>query len=116
LSTGFEIYLKNFQILEKENFENKTMKEVLLSFSVIKNTNKLLEEDNRFASIDTIRLLLAFGLGALQIYNYTPLALALKRYSNSVPKHMLYYNRYFFARTPGLWIDPFMLTVYVLND
>jgi hypothetical protein len=109
LSTSYELYIRNFRSNEK-NSNNKKSEQVLLSFSMISNTNKLLETSNRFASIDTIKLIFAIKVMAFHVLLYTPSSRALKRYTNSLPFHILSYGRYFILRTPGLSVEPFMLS------
>ncbi len=110
LSTSYELYIRNSRLDEK-NVDNRKSRQILLSFSIISNTNKLLETSNRFTSIDTIKLIFAIKVMAYHVLLYTQMTRAMKRYNNSIPIHMLSYGRYFFARTPGLSVEPFMLSV-----
>jgi hypothetical protein len=99
----------------KENKSDCKWNQILLSFSVITNTKKLLEVNNRFAALDTLRLCLTFGVYSLQSYDFTMLLAigGLKRIAKELPFKMLSYNRYWFTRTAGVWIDGFMLNMFV---
>ena len=85
----------------------------VLSFSAIQNTNKLLRVDNRYGVLDTIRLILTFFVYALQTFHFTAgfTAQMLRSVADTVPGELANSNAYWFARTPGIWIDGFMFTL-----
>jgi len=120
LSTSYEIGIiinEKFSENKKTIGQSKTWGKFLISFSAITNTNKLLKVDNRFAVLDTMRLFLTFGVYCLQFFDFTFMfgMIGLKRITGSVPMHWLSKNRYWFAKTPGVWIDGFMFNVLVFR-
>jgi hypothetical protein len=120
LSTFYEIGIisnEKFFGNKKTIGQSKTWGKFLISFSAIANTNKLLKVDNRFAAIDTIKLFLTFGIYSLQFFDFTFMmgTVGLKRVTESVPMHWLSKNRYWFAKTPSIWIDGFMFNMLVFR-
>lgn len=85
----------------------------ILAFSAVHNTEKLFRVDNRYGVLDTVRLILTFFVYALQAFHFTAefTAQMLRSIADTVPMEMATSNAYWFARTPGLWIDGFMFTL-----
>ncbi len=90
----------NFQIPEKFSQITKGNNELLLSFSLIRNTRKLFETNKRFEALDTIRLFLIINVHIAHIYAFTTtlgIVTLKKIYSEILPK-IYTDNRYIFAR------------------
>ncbi len=105
MSTGLEILMKKFPEHKVSEQLTKT-KDLLTSFSILKNTKSLFAPNTRFAALDTIRLLLIINVHIAHAYGYTMFAgfLTLKKnFSEVLPKYFND-NTYFFIRSP-LMID-----------
>ncbi len=102
LSTSLEI-LKNqnkLQILEKFSLQTKGYNELLLSFSLIRNTRSLFTTNKRFEALDTIRLFLIINVHIAHIYGFTASIglVTLKKTITEITPKILNDNRYVFAR------------------
>jgi hypothetical protein len=101
LSTIVEILKNqyNFQILEKFSLQSKESYELLLSFSLIRNTRKLFETNKRFEALDTIRLFLIINVHIAHIYVFTASVglLTLKK-NISVTAKIFNDNKYIFVK------------------
>ncbi len=101
------------------NLENKSLekiskfKEFMVSFSLITNTRSLFEKNTRFASLDTIKLLLIINVFIVHQYLFTSLIglNTLKNIYKSVPIKLLNENKYFFVRSPQI-VDAFTTMRY----
>ena len=96
LSTSFETY----SLMKGNNEKTSKFRQLLQSFSIIASNRLLFEKNTRFASLDTIRLLLIINVYVLHIYLFTSTIgiISLKNIYNSVPKRLLFDNKYFFVR------------------
>jgi hypothetical protein len=105
LSTIVEI-LKNqynkFSLLTKGNIE------LLLSFSLLRNTRSLFTTNNRFEALDTIRLFLVINVHIGHNYTFTTKKglVTLKKIISFTSK-LLYDNRYVFIRNTPTIMDSF---------
>jgi hypothetical protein len=104
------------------NLENKSLekiskfKEFMVSFSLITNTRSLFEKNTRFASLDTIKLLLIINVFIVHQYLFTSLIglNTLKNIYKSVPIKLLNENKYFFVRSPQI-VDAIITMRYKKN-
>lgn len=117
ISTGLEIYQKRIKPKNSENFETKSTKtnNLLLSFSILRNTRSLFEPNTRFAALDTIRLLLIINVHIAHYYSFTTLlgVMSLRKiYSEIVPR-IFSYKRYILIRTP-LMVEALFTLRFVL--
>ncbi len=88
----------------------------MASFSLITNTRSLFEKNTRFASLDTIRLLLIINVFIVHQY-LLPSVIGLNTLKNiykSVPIKLLNENKYFFVRNPQI-VDAFITLRYKKN-
>lgn len=87
--------------------------QLVLSFSVIHNTGKLLGSSGDPAAasglghLSSISLLFTFGLFASQAFSFGLLVTPqlLRNWVQTVPYQMLTSDRYWFVRVPSLWVD-----------
>jgi hypothetical protein len=115
LSTVYEVFKGKNDL----NSENKSLgkiskfKEFMVSFSLITNTRSLFEKNTRFASLDTIRLLLIINVFIVHQYLFTSVVglNTLKNIYKSVPIKLLNENKYFFVRSPQI-VDAFTTMRY----
>jgi hypothetical protein len=108
LSTILEILKNqyNFQIPEKFSLISKENNELLLSFSIIRNTRSLFASNNRFEALDTIRLLLIISVHIFHIYLFiATFGLVTLKKTISVTPIFFYDNRYVFARNGQALMD-----------
>ena len=105
LSTSYELFNKYMR--KGEHKINK----VIRSFSAIQSTSKLLadNDDGKFASVNTVKLLVAIWFVSAHTYFFTAHSFVLKRFNYSVPLQLFHENRYFFVRAKQLGVDTFML-------
>jgi len=101
-STSLEILKNqyNIQIPEKFSLQSKESYELLLSFSLIRNTRSLFTANKRFEALDTIRLLLIINVHIAHIYAFTASLglLTIKKTITEITPKILNDNRYVFAR------------------
>ncbi len=118
LSTVYEVFKGKNDL----NSENKSLgkiskfKEFMVSFSLITNTRSLFEKNTRFASLDTIRLLLIINVFIVHQYLFTSVIglNTLKDIFKSVPTKLLNENKYFFVRSPQI-VDAIITMRYKKN-
>jgi len=118
LSTVYEVFKGKNDL----NSENKSIgkiskfKEFMVSFSLITNTRSLFEKNTRFASLDTIRLLLIINVFIVHQYLFTSVIglNTLKDIFKSVPTKLLNENKYFFVRSPQI-VDAIITMRYKKN-
>ena len=67
MSTGYHIYLN--RRADKQHYE-PTSSSILLSFSLLKNLTKLFQKNDKFATLDTIRLLMILHVHLEHFYQY----------------------------------------------
>ena len=100
LSTSYEIYLKRINSLTIDNNTNKLKdyKQLLTSFSIMRNTRLLLIKSGKFEALDTFRLLLIFHAFLLHQY-LLPIGntVALKNIASTTTS-IFYNNKYVFVR------------------
>jgi hypothetical protein len=98
----------NFQIPKKFSLQTKGNNELLLSFSLIRNTRSLFTANKRFEALDTIRLFLIINVHILHIFTFTTSlgAATLKNLHSEVLLKIYTDNRYVFARN-SIIIDAF---------
>jgi hypothetical protein len=111
ISSTFLEILKNqynFQIPEKFSFITKGNNELLLSFSIIRNTQSLFESNKRFEALDTMKLFLIINVHIAHIYIFTTSYgfLTLKKNISVTPK-LFYENKYVFVRNTSTIMDSF---------
>jgi hypothetical protein len=98
----------NFQIPEKFSSITKGNNELLLSFSIIRNTRSLFASNKRFEALDTVRLLLIINVHIAHIYMYTATyGLVTLKKAISVTSKLLSDNRYIFVRNTPTIMDSF---------
>jgi hypothetical protein len=108
ISTIFEIYFRKPKANHfdfKDTKDSNYLNEFLISFSIIKNTKSLFDKtDERFASIDTIRLLMIIWIFIMNSYLWTAMYgyIALKRVFTNGPYKILDEWKYFPIRLPQL--------------
>lgn len=115
LSTVYEVFKEKNDL----NSENKSLGkiskfgELMVSFSLITNTRSLFEKNTRFASLDTIRLLLIINVFIVHQYLFTTVIglNTLKNIYKSVPMKLFNENKYFFVRSPQI-VDAFLTMRY----
>ncbi len=104
MSTILEIRQKRISSL----FTSKSPigNDVMLSFSIIRNTKSLFAPNINFAALDTFRLLLILNVHIAHYYQYiaTAGAITLKKGFAEVLQKAFTDNRYVFARSP-LMVD-----------
>ncbi len=90
----------NFQLPEKFSLQSKESYELLLSFSLIRNTRSLFTTNNRFEALDTIRLFLIINVHIAHIYLFTVSIglLTIKRSITEITPKMFNDYRYVFVR------------------
>jgi hypothetical protein len=102
LSTILEILKNqcNFQIPENFPLIAKGNNELLLSFSLIRNTRSLFTINKRFEALDTIRLFLIINVHITHIYGVSTFIglLTLKKTITEITPKLFNDNRYVFAR------------------
>ena len=84
----------------------------VLSFSAIKNINKLLQYDARFGVVDTIRLVLTWFVYTVQAFIFT-IGMSfhmLRSIAHTVPGEADQ-GQYWFMHAPSTMIDGFMFTL-----
>lgn len=105
LSTAHQLYN---QCIARDG---RTQHRLLRSFSALHSTGKLLatRDNERFAAVNTVKLVVAVWFVAAHTYFFTAHSFVLKRFNNTVPLQLFYENRYFFVRAKQLGVDSFML-------
>lgn len=103
ISTAYDFYTKSSS--EKEDKEKCTLrKQILVSFSLIKNVKNLFAGENRFSSIDTIRLLVIIWIfvahSYLMVVNPHTGLPGLKRSNVGIPSQLLTDKSFFWVRSP----------------
>jgi peptidoglycan/LPS O-acetylase OafA/YrhL len=110
LSTILEILKNqcNFQIRKKFSLQTIGNNELLLSFSIIRNTRSLFASNKRFEALDTIRLFLIISVHIAHIYLFTATygLVTLKKAILNTPK-IFFDNRYVFVRNTPTIMDSF---------
>ncbi len=110
LSTILEILKNqyNFQIPENFSLITKGNNELLLSFSIIRNTRSLFTSNKRFEALDTMKLFLIINVHIAHIYLFTATygLDTLKKTFLVIPK-LFYDNRYVFVRNTQTIMDSF---------
>lgn len=95
----------------KETVELKRSlcEQLVLSFSVIHNTEKLLGSGDaaRQGPLSSLQLVLTFGLFASQAFSFGLLVTPqlLRNWVQTVPYQLLTSDKYWFVRAPSLWVD-----------
>jgi hypothetical protein len=115
LSTVYEVFKGKNDL----NSENRSLgkiskfREFMVSFSLITNTHSLFKKNTRFASLDTIRLLLIINVFIVHLYLFTSVIglNTLKNFYKSVPIKLFNENKYFFVRSPQI-VDAFLTMRY----
>jgi hypothetical protein len=112
ISSTFLEILKNqynFQIPEKFSFITKGNNELLLSFSIIRNTQSLFESNKRFEALDTMKLFLIINVHIAHIYLFTATfgLVTLKKTITEITPKLFYDNRYVFVRNTSSIMDSF---------
>jgi hypothetical protein len=89
---------------------------LMLSFSLIKNTRSLFAPNTKFAALDTLRLILIIHVHVTHFYNYASTigAINLKKLLTEVFQKMFNDSRYVFGRSP-LMIDALFTLRLVFN-
>ena len=114
MSTGYHIYLN--RRADKQHNE-PTSSSILISFSLLKNLTKLFQRNDKFASLDTIRLLMIFHVHLGHFYQFIgAFGLSAVRQQFSNVFSILYDdNSLVFARSP-LAVDVlFTLSGFLLS-
>jgi hypothetical protein len=115
LSTVYEVFKgKNDLNSEKRSLGKiSKFREFMVSFSLITNTCSLFKKNTRFASLDTIRLLLIINVFIVHQYLFTSVIglNTLKNFYKSVPIKLFNENKYFFVRSPQI-VDAFLTMRY----
>ncbi len=116
MSTILEILKNqyNFQIGEKFSSITKGNNELLLSFSIIRNTRSLFASKTTFEALDTMKLFLIINVHIAHIYTFTTSLgfLTLKK-NFSVTVKLFYDNKYIFMRNTII-IDALFTIRFVL--
>jgi hypothetical protein len=110
LSTILEILKNqyNFQIPEKFPLITKGNNELLLSFSIIRNTRSLFASNKRFEALDTMKLFLIINVHIAHIYLITAtFGLVTLKKTNLVTPKIFFDNRYVFVRNTQTLMDSF---------
>ncbi len=94
-STCLEILKNQYNFQLREKFYD-----LLLSFSLMRNTRSLFATNNRFEALDTIRLFLIINVHIAHIYVFTASMglLTIKKSITGIALKILNDNRYVFAR------------------
>ncbi len=112
ISSTFLEILKNqynFQIPENFSFISKGNNELLLSFSIIRNTQSLFVSNKRFEALDTMKLFLIINVHIAHIYLFTATfgLVTLKKTITEITPKLFYDNRYVFVRNTSSIMDSF---------
>ncbi len=110
ISTSLEVLMTKFSE-QKVSKHLKETKDILTSFSIIKNTKSLFAENTRFAALDTLRLLLIINVHISHAYGFRIAAGSItlkKNFSEVFPKYFSD-NIYFFIRSPLMLDSMFTL-------
>ena len=114
MSTGYHIYLNR---RADKLYDEPTSSSLLLSFSLFKNLTKLFQRNDKFASLDTIRLLmiLHIHLGHFYQFGATFALSAVRQQFSDVFSKVFEDNAMVFVRTP-LAVDVlFTLSGFLLS-
>ena len=100
LSTSYEIYLKRFnsQTIDSNTNKLKDYKQLLISFSIVRNTRLLFIKTSKFEALDTIRFLLIFHGFLLHEYVLAIMIIIPLKNIASTTNSILYDNKYVFIR------------------
>ncbi len=107
LSTACEVYLKQFH--DSKSFSSRHP--ILTSFSIISNTRKLSQGDDRFDSLNCMKMLMTIHVVIFHsylLYWSTPLA---KRYFSGGIYKFFVHRKYFFIRSAAFTMDSYMLSM-----
>jgi hypothetical protein len=106
-STVYEIYSKKLNNSHSENTKHR----ILTSFSIISNTRNLLRGDDRYESLNIMKLFMTIQVVIIHTYLFYWTSLFAKRIFSTGIHNILIDDKYFFMRSAPFFMDSFMVSM-----
>ena len=107
-STFYDLYYSTCDSSTVTHSDN-LIRDVMLSFSIISNTNKLFEKKNTLHFINNYQQILALATVLAHVYILQMLSHSLEKYNSTVFNEFTNFNGYIYFKWAGLWMDTFMI-------